>query len=91
MNEIEFNIKALQSIKTTGLKIKWQRPTLPLLRSTIGVTRLNFSVRNGKRWPPCTIATLNYSTKRNTHIVSSGGDFSIIFPLIQKYQPNYGP
>ena len=24
--------------------------TLPLLRSTIGVTRLNFSVRNGKRW-----------------------------------------
>ena len=37
MNEIEFNIKALQSIKTTGLKIKWQRPTLPLLRSTIAI------------------------------------------------------
>ena len=26
-------------------------------RSTIGVTRLNFSVRNGKRWNPCAIAT----------------------------------
>ena len=33
-------------------------PTLPLLRSTIGVTRLNFSVRNGKRWIPRAIATL---------------------------------
>ena len=53
-----FKIKALLSIKTTGLKIKWQRPTLPLLRSTIGTTRLNFSVRNGKRWNPCVIATL---------------------------------
>ena len=30
----------------------WQRPTLPLLRSTIGVTGFNFSVRNGKRWIP---------------------------------------
>ena len=27
-------------------------------RSTIGVTRLNFSVRNGKRWDPRAIATL---------------------------------
>ena len=31
---------------------------LTLLRSTIGVTRLNFSVRNGKRWIPRAIATL---------------------------------
>ena len=30
----------------------WQCPTLPLLRSTIGVTGFNFSVRNGKRWIP---------------------------------------
>ena len=27
---------------------KRRLPTLPLLRSTIGVTRLNFSVRNGR-------------------------------------------
>ncbi len=38
--------------------IKRQLPTLPLLRSTIGVIRLNFSVRNGKRWNPDAIATL---------------------------------
>ena len=36
----------------------WQCPTLPLLRSTIGATRLNFSVRNGKRWIPCAIITM---------------------------------
>ena len=58
MNQIEFKIKALPSIKTTGLERKWQRPTLPLLRSTIGVTRLNFSVRNWKRWNPRAITTL---------------------------------
>ena len=29
--------------------IKRRLPTLPLVRSTIGVTKLNFSVRNGKR------------------------------------------
>ena len=27
-------------------------------RSIIGVARFNFSVRNGKRWSPCAIATL---------------------------------
>ena len=27
-------------------------------RSTIGVARFNFSVRNGKRWSPCAVATL---------------------------------
>ena len=37
---------------------KRQLPTLPLLRSTIGVTGLNFSVRNGKRWIPHAITTL---------------------------------
>ncbi len=41
---------------TSGLEFdthfNWQRPTLPLLRSTIGVTGFNFSVRNGKRWIP---------------------------------------
>ena len=40
------------------LFLKRRLPTLPLLRSTIGVARLNFSVRNGKRWNPCAITTL---------------------------------
>ena len=38
-------------------KKKRRLPTLPLLRSTIGVTGLNFSVRNGKRWNPGAIVT----------------------------------
>ena len=63
--QIELEIKALLSIKTTGLKIKWQRPTLPLLCSTIGATRLNFSVRNGKRWPPCAITTIGKTLAYN--------------------------
>ena len=33
-------------------------PTLPRVCSTIGAGGLNFSVRNGKRWNPATIATL---------------------------------
>ena len=34
-------------------------------RSTIGVVRLNFSVRNGKRWNPHAITTLvSYSARR---------------------------
>ena len=33
-------------------------------RSTIGVTRLNFSVRNGKRWDPRAMTTLvSFSTR----------------------------
>ena len=45
---------------SSGFRLTSRRrlPTLPLLRSTIGVTRLNFSVRNGKRWIPRAIATL---------------------------------
>ena len=39
------------------LQKKRRLPTLPLLRSTIGVTGLNFSVRNGKRWNPGAIVT----------------------------------
>ena len=38
--------------------LNWQRPTLPLLCSTIGASRLNFSVRNGKRWVPCAMITM---------------------------------
>ena len=37
---------------------KRRLPTLPQYSSTIGVTRLNFSVRNGKRWIPRAITTL---------------------------------
>ena len=44
-------IQGLLSLKKRRL------PTLPLLRSTIGVTELNFSVRNGKRWNLSAIVT----------------------------------
>ena len=46
------------NLSTDSFHLRWRLPTLPLLRSTIGVTRLNFSVRNGKRWIPRAIATL---------------------------------
>jgi hypothetical protein len=65
MSKIKFNIKVLSSKEITGLKVKWQRPTLPLLCSTIGATRLNFSVRNGKRWPPCAITTIGKTLAYN--------------------------
>ena len=41
-----------------SLTLKRRLSTLPLLRSTIGVVGLNFSVRNGKRWIPNAITTL---------------------------------
>ena len=37
---------------------KWRLPTLPRVCSTIGASRLNFSVRNGKRWDPAAITAL---------------------------------
>ncbi len=40
------------------LTLKRRLSTLPLLRRTIDVVGLNFSVRNGKRWIPNTITTL---------------------------------
>ena len=47
------------SIPAQGFSLRKRRlPTLPLLRSTIGVVGLNFSVRNGKRWNPNAITTL---------------------------------
>ena len=39
--------------------VKWRRPTLPRVCSTIGATGLNCSVRNGKRWDPGAIAASN--------------------------------
>ena len=56
MNEVKE--KALLPEKERGLKERWQRPTLPQSCSTIGAVRLNFSVRNGKRWNPYAIITL---------------------------------
>ena len=41
-----------------GASLKRRLPTLPLVRSTIGVAKLNFSVRNGKRWNLRAIVTL---------------------------------
>ena len=49
--------KPPELLQVRKLQSKRRLPTLPLWRSTIGVTRLNFSVRNGKRWNPCAIAT----------------------------------
>ena len=39
-------------------------------RSIIGVARFNFSVRNGKRWSPCAIATLISLKKSDLEAVS---------------------
>ena len=50
--------KSLTTYCDEALRGKRRLPTLPLLRSTIGVTGLNFSVRNGKRWNPGAIVTL---------------------------------
>ena len=49
------------SFESRGLFVKWRRPTLPRVCSTIGAVGLNFSVRNGKRWNPVAITTGNIS------------------------------
>ena len=55
----QFPIKKARSLLSPGFCKIWRLPTLPLLRSTIGAGGLNFSVRNGKRWNPAAITTLN--------------------------------
>ena len=50
--------KKPRSISASRLSVKRRLPTLPLVRSTIGVAKLNFSVRNGKRWNLRAIVTL---------------------------------
>ncbi len=80
MSKIKYKKIALLSVKITGLIKSWRLPTLPLLRSNIGVTRFNFSVRNGKRWNPRTIITLINSVWQNTSLGSSGEDFSTYYP-----------
>ena len=46
--------------RTTGTKSKRAVSYSPALHcSTIGAGGLNFSVRDGKRWSPAAVATLN--------------------------------
>ena len=53
--------KAPSLFRVSRLVVKWRRPTLPRVCSTIGAVGLNFSVRNGKRWNPVAITTGNIS------------------------------
>ena len=46
-----------RSISTSGTSLKTAATYSPTICSTIGVTKLNFSVRNGKRWNLRAIAT----------------------------------
>ena len=45
------------NLSTDSFHLRRRLPTLPLLRSTIGVTRLNFCVRDENRWDLLAIAT----------------------------------
>ena len=57
--------KALSPLLMKGLKRKTAASYSPALHcSTIGAGGLNFSVRNGKRWDPAAITTLNKSLAR---------------------------
>ena len=70
--------------------LKRRLSTLPLLRSTIDVVGLNFSVRNGKRWIPNAITTLipfkmfdsgqrySFSNLRFVSISTNTADISIL-------------
>ena len=63
-------LETLEYLERSGNK-KTREPTLTIdsllgggyllshFRSTIGVVRLNFSVRNGKRWDPHAMTTLS--------------------------------
>ena len=51
------NKKSPNYNKVIGAFKKRRLSTLPLCSSTIDVDRLNFSVRNGKRWNPVAITT----------------------------------
>ena len=43
--------------------VKWRRPTLPRVCSTIGACGLNCSVRDGKRWIPAAITAVVYQLR----------------------------
>ena len=58
MRIIQIRNPALHIVWNAGLFWKKAAATYsPTGRSTIGADGLNFSVRNGKRWSPVTIAT----------------------------------
>ena len=58
MQIIQIRNPALHIVWNAGLFWKKAAATYsPTGRSTIGADGLNFSVRNGKRWSPVTIAT----------------------------------
>ena len=58
MQIIQIRNPALHIVWNAGLCWKKAAATYsPTGRSTIGADGLNFSVRNGKRWSPVTIAT----------------------------------
>ena len=54
----EPTLRLIPFICLESVTLKRRLSTLPLLRSTIDVVGLNFSVRNGKRWIPNAITTL---------------------------------
>ena len=49
------------NVASSGCPCRGGGYLLSHFRSTIGVVRFNFSVRNGKRWNPHAIATLVFS------------------------------
>ena len=55
---LRVRIRAQKKVRPFDLTLKRRLPTLPREnRSTIGVSELNFSVRNGKRWNLTAITT----------------------------------
>ena len=56
--ELTAKVQAQKKVRPFDLTLKRRLPTLPREnRSTIGVSELNFSVRNGKRWNLTAITT----------------------------------
>ena len=83
MNKIKE--KAQLPKKERGLNKRWRLPTLPQMCSTIGAVRLNFSVRNGKRWNPYAIITLNKFNQAEHPYSVLRRVFQPFSPLAYKY------
>ena len=70
------------------LILKRRLSTLPLLRSTIDVVGLNFSVRNGKRWIPNAITTLiSFVLYVKTFDWTTAKSFFYVTSLISSLRP----
>ena len=65
------------NLSTDSFHLRRRLPTLPLLRSTIGVTRLNFSVRNGEEVDPSCYSHLNFIIKILTGHQSEETSFAL--------------